>query len=153
MPHEFVRESRVEFADTDMAGIVHFAQFFRWMEETEHAFFRSLGIQLHRGTTHERVGFARVHADCDYRRPLTYPERFAVRLAVRRIGKSSLSYDFSFHGPLSEGQDPLAGEPVARGALSVACVTRDTPEGPLRSADVPSVITERLEVAPPEDPS
>ena len=27
-----------------MAGIVHFANFYRWMEETEHEYFRSLGL-------------------------------------------------------------------------------------------------------------
>ena len=30
----------VEFGDTDMAGIVHFANFFRYMESAEHAFLR-----------------------------------------------------------------------------------------------------------------
>ena len=34
---------RVEFAETDMAGQVHFSNFFRYMEAAEHAFFRSLG--------------------------------------------------------------------------------------------------------------
>jgi YbgC/YbaW family acyl-CoA thioester hydrolase len=37
---------RVEFTDTDMAGIVHFSSFFRYMEVTEHAFFRSLGFSI-----------------------------------------------------------------------------------------------------------
>ena len=43
MPYEFKHIRRVEFAETDMAGIVHFSNFFRMMEATEHAFFRSLG--------------------------------------------------------------------------------------------------------------
>ena len=41
---EFKLTRRIEFAETDMAGIVHFANFFRMMEATEHAFFRSLGF-------------------------------------------------------------------------------------------------------------
>ncbi len=51
MPYEFKLTRRVEFAETDMAGIVHFANFFRMMESTEHAFFRSLGFTIH---GHER---------------------------------------------------------------------------------------------------
>ena len=43
MPYEFKLTRRIEFAETDMAGIVHFSNFFRMMEATEHAFFRSLG--------------------------------------------------------------------------------------------------------------
>ena len=46
MPYEFKAVRRVEFSETDMAGIVHFSNFFRMMEATEHAFFRSLGFTI-----------------------------------------------------------------------------------------------------------
>ena len=46
MPYEFKLTRRVEFAETDMAGIVHFANFFRMMEAAEHAFFRSVGFSI-----------------------------------------------------------------------------------------------------------
>ena len=52
----------VEFADTDMAGIVHFAQFFNYMEAAEHAFFRSLGISVVTRQVDPPVGWPRVHA-------------------------------------------------------------------------------------------
>ena len=47
MPYEFRCRQRVEFADTDMAGIVHFSNFFRYMERAEHEFLRSLGLSVH----------------------------------------------------------------------------------------------------------
>ena len=37
---------RVEFGDTDMAGIIHFANFFRYMEAAETDFLRSLGLSV-----------------------------------------------------------------------------------------------------------
>ena len=43
MAHAFTMQRRVEFAETDMAGILHFSNYFRFMESVEHAFFRSLG--------------------------------------------------------------------------------------------------------------
>ena len=46
MPYEFKAVRRVEFSDTDMAGIVHFANFFRYMETAEHGFYRSLGFSV-----------------------------------------------------------------------------------------------------------
>ena len=46
MAHEFTLTRRVEFSETDMAGIVHFSNFFRFMESAEHAFFRSLGFSV-----------------------------------------------------------------------------------------------------------
>jgi acyl-CoA thioester hydrolase len=43
MPCEFRITRRVEFSETDMAGIVHFSNFFRYMETAEHAFFPVTG--------------------------------------------------------------------------------------------------------------
>ena len=42
----FVYHRRVTFAETDMAGIVHFSNFYRYMEEAEHAFLRSRGLRI-----------------------------------------------------------------------------------------------------------
>jgi hypothetical protein len=41
--HEFRATRRVEFNETDLAGIVHFSNFFRYMETVEGAFYRSFG--------------------------------------------------------------------------------------------------------------
>ena len=46
MPSEFTVRRRVEFSETDMAGIVHYSNFFRYMETVEHAFYRSLGFSV-----------------------------------------------------------------------------------------------------------
>ena len=43
MTYDFNVERRVEFSETDMAGIMHYSNFFRFMETAEHAFYRSLG--------------------------------------------------------------------------------------------------------------
>ena len=46
MPYEFKITRRVEFSDTDMEGIMHYSNYFRFMETAEHAFFRSLGYSV-----------------------------------------------------------------------------------------------------------
>ena len=46
MAFEFKAIRRVEFSETDMAGIVHYSNFFRYMETAEHGFFRSLGYSV-----------------------------------------------------------------------------------------------------------
>ena len=78
MPHEFKLTRRIEFADTDMAGIVHFANFFRMMEATEHAFFRSLGLTIHGHEAGTTTGWPRVSATCDYRAPLRFEEEVEI---------------------------------------------------------------------------
>ena len=47
MPAQFITTRRVEFADTDMAGIIHFANYYRYMEEAEHAMWRAAGLSIH----------------------------------------------------------------------------------------------------------
>lgn len=44
MSEVFKTKRRVEFRETDMAGIVHFSNFFAYMEQAEHALLRSLDL-------------------------------------------------------------------------------------------------------------
>src|SRR6476646_8732722 len=118
MPYEFKMRHRVEFADTDMAGIIHFASYFRYMEVTEHAFFRSLGFSIFPREAHT-VGWPRVHVSCDFKRPLRFEDEVEVHLRVREKKEKSLSYDFIFRQV-----DGAPGAEVARGALVVVCVSR-----------------------------
>ena len=57
MAFEFKLTHRVAFAETDMAGIVHFSNFFRYMENTEHAFYRSLGWSVIMSDLDPPLGF------------------------------------------------------------------------------------------------
>src|SRR5687767_588110 len=103
MPYEFRMTQRVGFSDTDMAGIVHFANFFRYMEVTEHAFFRSLGFSIDMNLDGRKFGWPRVHAECDYQQPLRFEDQFEVQLLVREKKSKSLAYDFHFR-KLTEGE-------------------------------------------------
>jgi YbgC/YbaW family acyl-CoA thioester hydrolase len=143
MAHEFRLERRVEFADTDMAGIVHFSNFFRYMEETEHEFFRSLGLTVHSDGAERMTGWARVEADCRYMHPLHYPDRFEVRLVVRDKSARSLAMEYEFH--LLE--KPEVG-PVARGRLEIVHVVQTPEDERIRGADMPAEVAAKIEVAP-----
>src|SRR5947207_2194338 len=96
MPYEFKTVQVVEFADTDMAGIVHFANCFLYMEVTEHAFLRSLGLSVHMRDGGRTIGMPRVSATCDFQQPLRFEDRVEVHLRVREKKKKSLTYDFIF---------------------------------------------------------
>ena len=43
MPYEFQITRRVEFSETDMEGIMHFSNFFKFMDSAEGAFFPGAG--------------------------------------------------------------------------------------------------------------
>jgi acyl-CoA thioester hydrolase len=132
-------ERRVEFSETDMAGIVHYSNFFRYMEACEHAFFRSLGLSV-AATGNDAVGWPRVHADCDYRRPLRFEDVVTVELLVREKREKSLVYSFQFRN--------AQGEEVARGNLAVACIRKDKATGAMRAVPIPEAIAALIEAAP-----
>ena len=103
---------RIEFADTDMAGIIHFAKFFYYMEEAEHAFLRSRGlsvVMLHQG---RKLGWPRVAASCDFITPVRFEDVVDVQITLARIGTKSLTYEAEFS---------KAGEAIARGKLTTCC--------------------------------
>ncbi len=141
MASEFKIIRRVEFSETDMAGIVHYSNFFKYMETAEHAFFRSLGFSIVSRNIESPVGWPRVHAECDFKKPLYFEDDVEVQLLVSEKRTKSLSYIFRFrrlnaHPP----------EEVACGKLTVVCVRRDD-EGRMRACDIPREIAEKIEVA------
>ena len=142
MPHEFKVVRRVEFAETDMAGIMHFANFFRFMEAAEHAFLRSLGTSVHAEFDGRTIGWPRVRVECDYKRPLRFEDEVEVHLLVREKREKSLAYEFIFHRVAEPAQE------VARGSFTVVCVSMDAHSGQMKAAPIPDFIARQIEVAP-----
>jgi YbgC/YbaW family acyl-CoA thioester hydrolase len=142
MAFEFKVVRRVEFSETDMAGIVHYSNFFRYMETAEHGFFRSLGFSVVMRQFETPMGWPRVHAECDYRQPLHFEDEVEIHMLVSEKKSKSLSYIFKF----SKLNGPAPVE-VARGSLTVVCVTKDA-HGKLSAADIPKDFADKIEVAP-----
>ena len=144
----FTHRRLVAFAETDMAGIVHFATFYRYMEEAEHAFLRSVGLDVmeHKpdGTV---VGWPRVSAKCGFKSPAFFGDVLDIEVSVQRIGVKSLTLDYRFTRDDSGGGD---GKPeptlVAEGTMkTVACTF--TPDRTMTSVPVPDAFLDRIEAA------
>jgi acyl-CoA thioester hydrolase len=142
MAYEYKAVRRVEFSDTDMAGIVHYSNFFRYMETAEHGFFRSLGHSVVMDKFEPPMGWPRVRAECEYRKPLYFEDEVEIHLLVSEKKSKSLSYVFKFwklNGP--------APVEVARGSLTVVCVTKQS-DGKLVAAPIPREFADKIKVAP-----
>jgi YbgC/YbaW family acyl-CoA thioester hydrolase len=144
MASEFKATRRVEFSETDMAGIVHYSNFFRYMETAEHGFFRSLGFSVVMEHFETPMGWPRVHAECDYRQPLRFEDEVEIHLLVSEKKSKSLSYLFKFRK--MNGPHPVE---VARGSLTVVCVTKQA-DGKMAAAQMPKEFADQIEVAPAE---
>ena len=134
MPAHHSIKRRIQFHDTDMAGVVHFANYFRMMEEVEHAFFRSLDLSI--VMTHEalEIGWPRVAASCEYFGPLKFEDEVELVLRVTKVGQKSFNYEVDFL---------TGGRLVALGKMtSVCCEMLDSG---MRSIPIPPGIRKKLE--------
>jgi YbgC/YbaW family acyl-CoA thioester hydrolase len=140
MAFEFRTNRRIEFVETDMAGIVHFSNYFRYMEETEHQFLRSLGLSTQTEINGKIILWPRVRAECRYNAPLAFEEIVEIRLLVRDKKRKSITYDFDF--------SKRGGPFVARGFVKVLCVAMDPVTKKMTPINIPEVIGEKIEIAP-----
>ena len=143
MAYEFEQQRRVEFAETDMAGILHFSNYFRYMEEVEHAFFRSLGLKVHAHSESGVWGWARRRVECTFSAPLRYEDVVDLHLVVRGKRAKSIDYEVVFRKGATE---------VARGTMTVVCVAKQPGGDAIRAAAMPAEVDALVEVAPADRP-
>ncbi len=129
---------RVEFRDTDAAGIMHFSTFFTYMEEAEHELLRELGtsvmLPLEDPTTAGKISWPRVSAECQYHDSARFEEQLNIEVRVVRLGNSSVTYGFRFC---------VEDRPVAAGSLtSVRC--RIVPGQPAQPLPIPEQLRKQL---------
>ena len=136
---QFVWRRRVAFAETDMAGIVHFANFHRYMEEAEHACFRTLGLSIVQPQDDGPViGWPRVQSACTYEAPAYYDELLEIRIDLARVGMKSLTWRFEFH---------RGAVRIARGELkTVCCLCRAEASSGAAGPGWPSMRLESIEI-------
>ena len=142
MSFDFKIQRRVEFSETDMAGIVHYSNFFKFMETAEHAFYRSLGHSVVMKEVDPPLGWPRVHAECDYFKPLRFEDLVEVHMLVKEKKSKALTYVFRFYKLNG------AREEVARGSLTVVCVAHVN--GAMKATEMPKELADKIEVAPAE---
>ncbi len=122
---------RVQFAETDLAGIAHFSAFFRFMEEAEHALWRAAGLSI--GKAEETGGWPRVSAAFDFKSPLRFEDEFDVAIQLGVVTQRSLQYTCT----ITRG-DTL----VATGTMTSVCTRRE--EGHMRAVDLPAEVIAKL---------
>ena len=133
----FSFERRVEFCETDSAGIAHFSSLAIYMEQAEHALFRSLGLSVFpEQRSPLDVTWPRVHISLDFIGPARFEDTLKVDVVVARLGESSVTFEHSIHG---------SKHPVARGtSISVCCKIDRSNSHELTKLPIPQAIREKL---------
>ena len=131
----FTATRRVEFRDTDAAGIMHFASFFPLMESVEHEFLRHLGLSV---LAHDDAGpfsWPRVNAQCDFQGAARFEDVLIVTLRISRLGTKSVTYQFDVRHD---------DRPVATGSMTAVCCRLPKSGTTLQSIPIPTEIAEKL---------
>jgi YbgC/YbaW family acyl-CoA thioester hydrolase len=131
----FTTTRRVEFGDTDLAGIMHFSNFFRFMEAAETDFLLARELSVAWEANGERYGFPRVAAACDYSSPARFGDILTVGVTVEKVGRKSVTYRYEF---------THEGRAVAVGRVTAVYARKGGPAG-IEALDIPPDIRAKLE--------
>ena len=110
-------ERRVEFHETDRVGMVHFSNYFRYMDSAIAEFFRALDLsgplsQYWCGTEPGEYDWPYASVSCDYKKSLRFDDVVEIHVWVKRIGTKSVTFGVSFK---------TGGAEVAIGQAVVVC--------------------------------
>ena len=126
-PARVVIRRRIEWMDTDAAGIYHWTTVFRLAEAAEAALHTALGIaDVTFGAT------PRVHVEADFERALVFNEVVEIDLAVRAVGRTSVDYGLVI---------TCGAGPAVAGSIKACFIDRST----RRAVPWPDDVRERLE--------
>jgi YbgC/YbaW family acyl-CoA thioester hydrolase len=128
MPH------RVAFHETDTAGIVHFSNFFRYMEVAEVEFLRRKGLHVSWREDGTRFGFPRVSATCDFFKPARFEDLIEIQISIEQIGVKSITYVHEIRK-----DDEL----LAKGKITAVCI-RVGADLKMESIEIPPDVREKL---------
>jgi YbgC/YbaW family acyl-CoA thioester hydrolase len=141
--YEFKLNKIVEFHETDMAGIMHYSNFFRFMEMAEHAFYRSLGWSVHPHESERDVVWPRVNAQCDFKKPLYFEDNVEIHLIVQEKREKSIRYLFHINKINEAGKTN-----VAIGRMTIVCSQYDPETRSFKSVQLPERVNKNIENAP-----
>ena len=127
----------LRFADTDMAGVGHFAAILTIVEEAWHAWLQDLGESVHPATAPtgaEPVGWPIVSLSADFAKPVRFGDEITTLLTIDHLGTRSIRLHFA----LQSGQGEFAS-----GTIATAC-THLGADGQWQSRPIPAALVEKL---------
>lgn len=139
-PHVFAERRRVEFHETDLAGIAHFSNYFRWMEATENAFLKSIGIPLIEQSGTSFRGWPRVRASAKFQQPVTYGDDITIQLWIDEVRDRSVAWRFT----VIRHRDGEPDTKAATGTTTTVYAEKDAGSPELRALEITETIRRRL---------
>lgn len=99
MPASIELDRRLRWADADAAGRLHFPRIFEIIEEAESELVRRIEWPMNRSMGYD---FPRAHLECQFIRVISLDDQFRLRLAVAKLGRTSIRYEYQVFGADNE---------------------------------------------------
>ena len=116
---------RVYYEDTDLQGVVYYANYFRYMERDRTEWLRSLGVEQDRLLNEERRYFVVVDTWAEFLRPARFNEMLVATARLAEMTRATFQIEQNIY------RESVDGELLCRGRVKAACVDADT-QRPLR---------------------
>ncbi len=105
---------RVYYEDTDVGGVVYYANYLRYMERARTEYLRDKGFEQQDLMAVEGIMFAVVHADVTFRRPARFDELIYATVAIEDATRVSVRFAQEIRRHTPDGE--LLVSAVIRGA-------------------------------------
>lgn len=76
---------KVNWGDTDMAGIIFYPNYFNWFDIGSHALFNAIGISPGDLMVHDKIGLPIIDVGCSFHKPLVYNDEIQVVTKVVEV--------------------------------------------------------------------
>ncbi len=126
---------RVYYEDTDLGGVVYYANYLRFMERARTEWLRQLGVDQTRLLAERGLIFVIVSAEVRYVQPARFNDELLVTVDLESTRRTVLSFAQEIR------RDTLDGDLLTQGSVRAACVNAAN----FRPRAIPPDIIERLE--------
>jgi acyl-CoA thioester hydrolase len=84
---------KVRFADTDMMGIAHHANYFLWLEAARVEYLRAAGVEL-TALLADGFSFPISEASCHYRKPAHYGDVLRISVTMEKLSRARMEFSY-----------------------------------------------------------
>ena len=95
MDFPFAHRQRVRFGETDLQGVVYYANYLLFAEIGRIAYLRELGVVYERDLLANGVDFTIGEARVRYQAPLRFDDEYDIKVRVGEIRRSSWTLEYA----------------------------------------------------------
>ena len=111
---------RIYYEDTDLGGVVYYANYLRYLERARSEWLRALGVSQSRLLADRRVLFAVTSVAIRYLKPARFEDLLVVTSELTRLGRASMSFSQTIR------RESADGELLCDAEVRAACLDADS---------------------------